>query len=230
MLRWRSFGGVAVSTHLILPVKAAKTLIMDKCRSTAFRLHKMQTHKIVDTLLTLIFRLGQWPFRDHFCPERMPICWLWVHAIAEHLDFTWSNTQNHWHSVDNPLTLCWYSVDNLLMLCWRWVWGVAVSTHTISPIKAANTLIMDKCRITAVGLYKMQHRKLLTLCWLSFSDWGWDHVGFSFAHQGCQYVDYRYQRANGISMDLLTRPKTVDGPLTLTFTTCLLPCRFLCCL
>jgi hypothetical protein len=42
-----------------------------------------------------------------------------------------------------------------------------------------------------------------------------DHVAFSFAHQGCQYVDFRYLRANGIPMDLLTRPKTVDTPLTL---------------
>jgi len=139
----------------------------------------------------------------------------WVHATAAHLDFTWSNTQNRWHSVDNPLTLCWCSVDNLLTLCWQSFWGVAVSTHTILPIKAANTLIMDKCRITALGLYKMQHPKLLTLCWRSFSDCRWDHVAFSFAHQGCQYVSYGYQRANGIPLDLVTRSKPVDAPLTL---------------
>jgi len=160
----------------------------------------------------------------------MLICWLWVHAIAEHMDCTWSNTQNRWHSVDNPLTLCWCPCGNLLTLCWCSVWGVAVSTHTVLPIKAANTSIMVKCRIIALGLYKMQHPKLLTLCWRSFSDWGWDHVAFSFAHQGCQYVDYRYQRANGIPMDLLIRPKTVDTPLTLTFRMCLLPCWFLFCL
>jgi len=185
------------------------------------------THKIVDALLTLNFRLGQWTFRDRFCPERIPIRWLWAHAIAEHLDFTWCNTQNCWHSVDNPLTLYWCSVDNPLTLCWHSVWGVAVSTHTIIPIKATNTSIMNKCRITALGLYKMQHPKLLTLCWRSFLDLGWDHVAFSFAHQGCQYVDCSYKRANGLPMDLLTRPKTIDAPLTLTFRMCLLPCRFL---
>jgi hypothetical protein len=76
---------------------------------------------------------------------------------------------------------------------------------------------MGKCRIAALGLYKMQHPKFLTLCLRSFSDWGWDHVTFSFAHQGCQYVDYEYQLANGIPMDILTRSKTVDAPLTLTF-------------
>ena len=128
------------------------------------------------------------------------------------------------------LTLCWRSVDAVLMFCWRSVWGVAVSTPTILPLKAANTLIMDKWRISALGLYKMQHPKLLTLCWRSCSDSGWDHVAFSFAHQGCQYVDYIYQRANGIPMDLLTRPKTVGAPLKLTFRMCLLPCWFLFCL
>ena len=140
----------------------------------------------------------------------MPIRWLWVHPIAERLDFTWCNSQNRWHSVDNLLTLCGCSVDNPLTLCWRSFWGVAVSTHTTLPIKAANTSIMNKCRITALGLYQMQHPKLLTLCRRSFSDWGWDHVTFSFAHQGCQYVDYGYQLANGIPMDLLTRSTTVD--------------------
>jgi len=148
------------------------------------------THKIVDALLTLIFRLGQWPCRERFCLERMPIHWLWVHAIAEPLDYTWSNAQNHWHSVDNLLTLCWCSVDNLLTHCWCSFWGVPVLTHMILPIKAANTSIMGKCRSTALGLFKMEHPKLLLLCWHSFSDWGCDHVAFSFAHQGCQYVDY----------------------------------------
>jgi hypothetical protein len=146
----------------------------------------------------------------------MRIHWLWVHAIAEHLDLTWSNTQNRWHSV-----------DNLLTLCWRSFWGVAVSTHMILPIKAANTSIMSKYHITALGLYKMQRPKLLTLCWRSFSDWGWNHVAFSFTHQGCQYVDYGYKEADGIPMDLLTRSKTVDAPLTITFRMWVLPCRFL---
>jgi len=130
------------------------------------------THKIVDALLTLIFRLGQWPYHDRLYSEWMPIGWLWVHSIAERMDFIWCNTQNRWHSVDNLLTLCGCSVDNPLTLCWRSFWGVAVLTHTVLPIKAANTLIMGKCRIKALRLYKMQHPKLLTLCWPSFPDWG----------------------------------------------------------
>jgi len=56
------------------------------------------------------------------------------------------------------LTLCWHCVDALLTLCWRSFWGVAVSTNTILPIKAANTSIMGKCRSTALGLYKINTR------------------------------------------------------------------------
>jgi len=142
--------------------------------------------------VTLIFRVGLWPCHDHFCSEQLPIWWLWISAIAEPLDYTRCNTQNRWHSVDNLLTLCGCSVDNPLTLCWRSFWGVAVSTHTILPVKAANTSIMDKCRITAFGLHKMQPTKSLTLCWRSFSDWGSDHVVIAFAQNGCQYVDYGY--------------------------------------
>jgi len=97
-----------------------------------------------------------------------------------------------WHSVDALLMLYWRSVDTLLTLCWRSFGGVAVSTHTILPVKAANTLIIDKCRSTAFGLYKMQPTKSLTLCWRSFLDWGSDHVAIAFAQNGCQYVDYGY--------------------------------------
>jgi len=148
------------------------------------------THKIVDALLTLIFRMGQWPCRDRFCSVWTPIRWLWVHAVGEHLDFPWSNTQNRWHSVDDLLPLYWFAVDNLLTLCWRSFPGVAVSTHTILPIKAANTSIMGKCRITALGLYKMQHLTSLKLCWRAFSEWGCDHFAVSFVHKGCQNLNY----------------------------------------
>jgi hypothetical protein len=180
-LRRRSFGGVAVLTHTILPVKAAKTSIMDKCCGTVFGLQMMHPMKA------------------------FTLCWQSVDAV-------------------------WCSVDNLLTLCWRSIWGVAVSTQTILPIYAANSSIMDKCCITALGLYKMQHPKFLTLCWRSVTIWGWDHIGSAFTHHGCQDVDYRYQRASGIPMDLLTRPKTIDTPLTHTFRMCLLPFRFLFCL
>ena len=162
------------------------------------------------------------------------LCWCSVDALL-----TLS-----WRSVDALLTLCWCSVDALLMLCWQSSFCVVTTTLTTLPIQAANTSIMDKScslalglyqmqhpklltlclcsvdtlltlifrccdiniyhidykepntpimgtsRSTALGLYKMQHPKSMTLCWRSFSEWGCDHVDFSFAHKGCQYVDY----------------------------------------
>jgi len=170
------------------------------------------TLKIIDALLTLIFRLRLWPCCFLFCPYRLPIRWLWVNAIAQPLDYTRCNIENCWRSVDALLmlcwcsvdalltlcwlcvgallTLCWCSVDALLTLCWRSFLGVAISTLTIVPIKEANTSIMCKSRSIALGSYKMQHLQLLTLCWRSFSERGCDHFTFCFAKKGCQYIDY----------------------------------------
>jgi hypothetical protein len=148
------------------------------------------THTIDDALLTLIFRLGLWPCHLLFCIQSLPICWLWVNAIAQPLNHTRCNTQDCWCSVDALLMLCWRSVDALLTLCWRSLSGEATSTLTILQIKEAITSIMDTCHSAALGWYKMQHTKSLTLCWRSFSDWGCDHVAFSFDHKVCQYVDY----------------------------------------
>jgi len=202
------------------------------------------THKIVDALLTLIYKQVLWPCHYRICKERLPILRLWINAVAQPLDYRRFNIQNRWRSVDahfqsgavtmsrslllrtaantmimdichsralglykmqcpKLLTLCWHSVDTLvtrwwcsvdalLTLCWRSFGGVAVSTHTILPVKAANTLIMDKCRGTAFGLPKMQPTKSLTLCWRSFSDWGSDHIVIAFIQNACQYVDYGY--------------------------------------
>ena len=75
--------------------------------------------KIVDALLTLIFKQVLWPCHDRICTERLPICSLSTSAVAEPLEYTWCNTQKHSHSVDTQLTLCWCSVDALLMLCGR---------------------------------------------------------------------------------------------------------------
>jgi len=95
-----------------------------------------------------------------------------------------------WQSVNTVLMLCWRSVDAVLTVCWRSFWGVTVLPNMILPVNAANTSIMDKCRSTALGLYKMLYTKFLTLCWRSLSDRCCDHVTIPFAQNGCQYVDY----------------------------------------
>jgi len=155
---------------------------------------KDATHKIVDALLTLIFRL--WLLSCHcvFCVKRLPVRSIWI--IASKSRPNWrpkivdSLLTLCWHSVDTLLTLCWRFVDALLTLCWRSFLGVATMTLTILPIKAANTSIMGTGRTIALGLLKMQHTKSLTLCWRSFSDCDCDHVVVCFAYRGCQYAQY----------------------------------------
>jgi len=111
--------------------------------------------------------------------------------------------------------LCWRCVDALLTLCWCSFRGVAVLTQMTLPIKAANTSIMDKCCSTALGLYKMQHTKSLTLRWRLFSDWGWNHVTICFAHNGCRYVDSGYMPLESPWIIQDATPKIVDTLLTL---------------
>jgi hypothetical protein len=129
------------------------------------------------------------------CAYRAAIHWLWIAVCQSLTNYLIYKTKT-----------CRCSVD---------AWGVAVLRQTILPIQAANTSIMGKCHSTALGLYKMQHTKLLTLCWRSFSDWGWDHVAICFAHNGCQYADSEYMsyRSPWIIQDATL--KIIDTLLTL---------------
>ena len=135
----------------------------------------------------------------------MTLCWCSVDALL----------MLCWCSVDALLMLCWRSVDAVLTLCWRLLSGEATSRWTVLPTKAAKTSIMGKSHSIALGLYKMQHPKTLRLCWRSFSQWGYDHVGFSFAHKSCWYVYYRYMPEHSPWILHDATPKIVDALLTL---------------
>jgi hypothetical protein len=83
-------------------------------------------------------------------PQWLPILQLWVNVVAQPLDYPRCNTLNCWRSVNahfdtGALTIAW----PLLLII------------------AANMLILGIYGSRAIGLYKMQHPKLLTLCWLS---------------------------------------------------------------
>jgi hypothetical protein len=188
--------GVVALTQTILPITCANTSIMSKCRNIALGLYKLQHPKS--------FTLCGRSISDWHCNH---VTISFAHNGCEYFDY--GELQLHspwiihdatpkivdtlltlcWHSVDTLLTLYWCSVDALLTLCWRSVCGVTVLTHTILPIKAANTSIMGKCHSTALGLFKMKHTKSLKLCWRSFSDWGCDYIAISFPQNGCQYAD-----------------------------------------
>jgi hypothetical protein len=117
-------------------------------------------------------RIALWVCYILFWAYRVGICWLWIAVCKSLTNYLIYKTKT-----------CGRSVD---------AWGVAALRQTILPIQAANTSIMGKCHSTALGLYKMQHTKLLTLCWRSFSDWGWDHVAIYFAHNGYHSVNSKY--------------------------------------
>jgi len=56
--------------------------------------------KIVDTPLTLIFRMGQRECFFLFWVGIRPIPHLWSFASNRHLDYSWCKTKNHWHAID----------------------------------------------------------------------------------------------------------------------------------
>ena len=174
----------------------------------------------VDAGLTDIVRIGLWPCPLLYCLQWLPIHWLRVTASESLTNYRIYKTKNLWGSIDTqfqngevnvllalllikaanmlvthnskyiPFQLPYLHYQNALTLCWCSFSGAVTSTLTILPTKAANTWIMGKCCSTALGLYKMQHPNSLTLGWRSFPEWGRDHVAFSFAHKGCQNVDY----------------------------------------
>ena len=124
----------------------------------------------VEAGLTDVVRMWLWLYHSILCAYWVAIRWLWIAVSKSLTNYLIYKTRN-----------CGVSID---------AWGVAALTQTILLIKAANTSNMGKCRSTALGLYKMQHTKSLTLCWRSFSDRCCDHFTIAFAQNGCQYIDY----------------------------------------
>jgi len=157
-----------------LQITAANTVIMGLCCSRALGLYMMQHPKVltlcwhlVDTVLMLCWRSVDalltrcWRSVDahfevqryrqrRFCLYRLPILRLCINAVAQPLDHTKCNTQNHWRAVDSHFQS----------------WSVTMSRSLLLRT-AANTTIMDICHCRALGLYKMQYPKSLTLCWHS---------------------------------------------------------------
>jgi len=131
------------------------------------------TPKIVDALLTLIFRPGMGPCRFLFCPSRLPICWLWIPA-------------SKWHP--NGLTFkiknCWRSIDAHFQ-------NMAVTLLiSLLPTKAAHTLVMDNSKQIGFQLTYLPQKISLTLRWRSVSECGCYRAAVSFAYNGCQSVEY----------------------------------------
>jgi len=131
------------------------------------------TPKIVDALLTLIFRLGMGPCRFLFCPSRLPICWLSIPASKWHPNGLTYKTKNRWRSIDAHF-------QNV---------PVTVSISLL-PVKAALTLLMDNSEQIGFQLTYLPQQISLTPHWRSVSECGCYRAAVSFAYKGCQSVNY----------------------------------------
>ena len=107
----------------------------------------------VDALLMLCWRSVdahcqvKWHQDERFCLERRPILRLWANSVAHPLDYTRCNTRIRWRSVDAHFQT-----------------GAVPMMLFLMHIKAADTSIMGKCHSIALGIYKIQHPRLLMLC------------------------------------------------------------------
>jgi len=68
--------------------------------------------KVVDTLLTLILRIRQWPCCCLLCRYKLPIYWLCLTATNALFNYCTYITTNHWRSVDTHFTVL--SIQHLL--------------------------------------------------------------------------------------------------------------------
>jgi len=72
----------------------------------------------------------------------------------------------------------------------------------------------------------LQDKTWLTVRLRWVSERGCYRVTDTFIYNGCQSVHFKYYWANHIPIKLLTRPKIIDGPLTVILRIGLSPCRF----
>jgi hypothetical protein len=113
------------------------------------------TPKIVDALLTLIFRLGMGPSPFLFCPSRLPVCWLWIPASKWHYNRLTYKIKNRWRSVDAHF-------HNVAVTVWI----------SLLRIKAAHTLVMDNSDQIGLQFTYLPQIILLTLRCRSVSERG----------------------------------------------------------
>jgi len=151
----------------------------------------------VDTMLTVIFRMGLWPCHILHCVQWLPIRLLWITAHKSLTNYLIYKTKNLWGSIDAhfqdgevnmslalllikaanmlvthnskhiPFQLPYLHYQKALTLCWWSVQGGNDVDTNYIAHIGGQTSIMGKCHSTTLGLYKMQHPKSLTLCWHS---------------------------------------------------------------
>jgi len=170
--RWHSIDtnlhdGTGSMSVLFLPRKAANT------STIATYVTKDIQPTIVNSPLTLVFRMGQWQCHLLFCQVRIPVRWLWIAATRSLFDYCTYTTINRWRAIDAYFQ---NGATSMLLLFLTW--------------KTANTWFRNVCNQSPLRLPEMYRQKLLTLCWRTFSEWGSDRVVYSCSKKGCQDVSY----------------------------------------
>ena len=158
-LRWRSFSGRGREHDgMIYNLKGRQYLVYEWLQPFATEVTQNAQPKIVDSRLTLIFRMGQWPYGLLFCQERLPVCWLWIAQTTSPFNYPTYKTKICWHSVDAHFQ---HGAGSMMLL--------------FMTGKAANTSFMNGCNHLPLRLPKMHSQKSSMLHWRSFSEWGSDH-------------------------------------------------------
>jgi len=134
--------------------------------------------KIVDTPLTLMLRMGQWPCCYHFCHSMRPIRPLCITMTKSPVKYRTYKTTNHWRSIDAQ-------AKN----------GAVTVLLSLLPIMAASTSVMHNNDQVTGELPYLQDHKLLTLHWHSFQ---WIVHSTSAAVDNCLHPD--------LTLSVLFRP------------------------
>jgi len=96
----------------------------------------------------------------------------------------------------------------------------------VLPIQGAITMNMSSHHCIAIRLSKMQHQKLLMVCWRSFFGGCSDIITTIFAHKGGQYCDYGLMLLHSPMIIWDARPNIIDDLLTLISRMRQPACRF----
>jgi hypothetical protein len=153
---------------------------------------------IVDTLLTLILKMGLEVFHFLFCLYRQSIISWKQCATCHPPDYPWYMTNNRLRSIDAHFhNGAWRVLQSVLL------------------IKGAKNSFMTYYTLSEVSFPRTHDQKSLTLHWRSFSRWGREGIAICFAYKGSQKFLYDWLQPIGGVISQDAWPKIVDAPLTL---------------
>jgi len=153
---------------------------------------------IIDTPLTLIFKMRQGAFHFLFGLSRQPILRLWLYTTCHSSDYPRYMTNNLWHSIDAH---CHDGARRVL--------------QSVSPIKVAENSFMTNCHLFVVWLPMTYDQKPFALCRRSSSRGSREGIAICFAYNGGEQFLYDWLQPIGSVITLDTWPKIVDALLTL---------------